>query len=406
MDNKDAATVASPPGTDNTSEPPTSSETPTEATPAPTSAADVDSSTEQQVGLPTVTTTSTTTKISANKTEPDEANSEPTEAPAGGALSGVTDEQGTSLSPAQETVTESARTSLSPAQGTATENIGTVSLNSAQDAVTEITSGGASTSDSNDWGTSDAGESSTLASTEVVTAVPHVPATPVTDRSSSSEETTTIPEVTDPSMGEMKIHLGPIGSKSDNSHDAVSNADAAAGDRPAGDNGPVDVAVGGMGQPLPPTTAVPLSRHRPAPGLAPSEKKPSRGRPGVDPLEMLEKPSKARTGVQDLEMLENPSKPRKGVSVPQDSALTAEEPKSHTSEAKESTTGSPSGVGEAATDTPDVRGDTPTSTVVGVLIIIVICLVIGFFAFRRLRESWYRRHYRKMDFLVDGMYNL
>jgi len=33
-------------------------------------------------------------------------------------------------------------------------------------------------------------------------------------------------------------------------------------------------------------------------------------------------------------------------------------------------------------------------------------VVVGFLVGRRICDTWHHRHYRKMDFLVDGMYNL
>ena len=187
--------------------------------------------------------------------------------------------------------------------------------------------------------------------------------------------------------------------------------------------------VGGVA--LKPSRQPTLSRHRADPGLAPSETKPSR----------------ARTGVLDPEMLDNPSKPRKGAPPPDELAVTPSAAFSGGLSVTEGTpitesvtasqaTVSSGGSGffgenalpgpsltekptdQAAETTPNPKpaeasdaagggsGVPRGSTVAGVVVLVLLFAVIDFFVFRKVREHWYRRHYRKMDFLVDGMYNL
>ena len=171
------------------------------------------------------------------------------------------------------------------------------------------------------------------------------------------------------------------------------------------------------------------SRHRPAPGLPPAEKKLSSRRNGVPQLEMLgsrSKPRKGvpqppeplvaapaaagkkqntrRTGVPDLEMLKNPSKPRKGVSPPPstlsgaDGTLSAAGPE----------------LGPAGNPTPALGlarqeaaaanlAKARASAIVGVTFGLLSLLVLAWYGVRRAADRWHHRHYRKLDFLVDGM---
>ncbi|KAF0300948.1 hypothetical protein FJT64_026662 [Amphibalanus amphitrite] len=97
-------------------------------------------------------------------------------------------------------------------------------------------------------------------------------------------------------------------------------------------------------------------------------------------------------------MLENPSKPRKGVPKPPpgwdgsaaggDGAAGAE-PLSEEGAA-------------ALTNLAKARAAVIVGSVFGVLSL----LVLAWYGVRRVTDSWQHRHYRKMDFLVDGMYNM
>ncbi|XP_037087921.1 uncharacterized protein LOC119108456 [Pollicipes pollicipes] len=125
-------------------------------------------------------------------------------------------------------------------------------------------------------------------------------------------------------------------------------------------------------------------------------------------------------------MMENPSKPRKGAPEPAAPPRPPVSPVSGLLSVTEGTpvtrgffgAGDPPAAGaisateaakDASTEQPTVaeaRAGAPTSTVVGVVCLVTFFAFVGFFVFRKVREGWYRRHYRKMDFLVDGMYNL
>lgn len=40
------------------------------------------------------------------------------------------------------------------------------------------------------------------------------------------------------------------------------------------------------------------------------------------------------------------------------------------------------------------------------LSVILICALIGFITYKRLQAYWYRRHYSRVDFLIDGLYEM
>ena len=186
------------------------------------------------------------------------------------------------------------------------------------------------------------------------------------------------------------------------------------------------------------------SRHRPEPGLAPSETKLSSRRNGVPQLEMLEnlskprkgvqappdlpepaptaagkKQSSRRTGVPDLEMLESPSKPRKGAPPPPPPLDGSTEGGAAGSDVQTSSDA-------AHTDPPELPTAEPTldpvrareqatmenlakaraAVIVGGMFGVLSVLLLGWYGVRRVTDSWHHRHYRKMDFLVDGMYNM
>ena len=46
------------------------------------------------------------------------------------------------------------------------------------------------------------------------------------------------------------------------------------------------------------------------------------------------------------------------------------------------------------------------AVIVGVTFGAVSLLLLAWYGVRRVTDSWQHRHYRKVDFLVDGMYNM
>lgn len=134
-----------------------------------------------------------------------------------------------------------------------------------------------------------------------------------------------------------------------------------------------------------------LHRQRPEPGLAPGDLK----------------PSSRRNGVLDIETLDSHSKPRKGVSY------TITSPAAPSSN---STPGSSPLPNERhweyiAVSASVVHGTPLTTTKIVLLLLLAVALLalavcIGVSVYRRVVHLWNHRHYRKMDFLVDGMYNL
>ncbi|XP_068227136.1 trans-Golgi network integral membrane protein 2-like isoform X2 [Palaemon carinicauda] len=66
----------------------------------------------------------------------------------------------------------------------------------------------------------------------------------------------------------------------------------------------------------------------------------------------------------------------------------------------------------AATDITNMKGKgdeeniSYTPAVVGVVLLVVIFITVIVVAYRRLQDVWMRRHYARMDFLIDGMYDV
>ena len=47
-----------------------------------------------------------------------------------------------------------------------------------------------------------------------------------------------------------------------------------------------------------------------------------------------------------------------------------------------------------------------TPVIVGLVLGFVFIAVVAFVAYKKLQDVWSRRHYNRMDFLIDGMYDL
>ncbi|XP_037069828.1 translation initiation factor IF-2-like [Pollicipes pollicipes] len=174
-------------------------------------------------------------------------------------------------------------------------------------------------------------------------------------------------------------------------------------------------SAGGAGGELPVRLAGPdatppagRSRHRPEPGLAPSEDKPSSRRTGVPDLEMIENPSKPRKGVPSAPAPEVAVRPQSaappppGPDVSEEPAAVAASPPHQLA----SYAGPEELAGETVPLTSADLSKARVSTLVGVGFIVCFVLVMGWLVFRKASDRWQHRHYRKMDFLVDGMYNL
>lgn len=61
--------------------------------------------------------------------------------------------------------------------------------------------------------------------------------------------------------------------------------------------------------------------------------------------------------------------------------------------------------------TASMNDDTPqrssnTAVVVSVFIVIIVCALVGFVGYKRFSAYWNRRHYSRVDFLVDGLYEM
>ena len=61
---------------------------------------------------------------------------------------------------------------------------------------------------------------------------------------------------------------------------------------------------------------------------------------------------------------------------------------------------------DVAVDSVANKSFNSTPLIIGVSVGVVVILALAIFAYKKLEDVWSRRHYDRMDFLIDGMYDL